>query len=129
MIKRKIAHFRNTRNKGPISAVRNSASETLPPLCHTYSEPSGHEDSEYVWQIIPHLCNTLSKSRLSDPFFGLFWVISEVGGPDYMAKSPIFLILSFFSNYYFDLYSLLLGSHIDDIYRVFFLILTGPPYK
>ena len=53
--------------------------------------------------------------------FGLFWVISEVGSPDYMTKSPIFLNLSFFvSNYYFDLYSLLLGSHIVDIYWVFF---------
>ena len=34
----------------------------------------------------------LSKSRLSDPFFGLFWVISEVGSQIYIANLAIFKI-------------------------------------
>ena len=33
----------------------------------------------------------LSKSRLSDPSFGLFLAISEVGNPDYTAKSAILI--------------------------------------
>ena len=48
------------------------------PLCHTYSEPSGHEDSPGTTFNIPYLFKKLSKSRLSDRFFGLFLVISEV---------------------------------------------------
>ena len=34
----------------------------------------------------------LSKSRLSDPFVGLFCVISEVGSPNYIANLAIFKI-------------------------------------
>ena len=42
------------------------------PLCHTYSEPPGCEDSPGGIQNIPYLYKKLSKSRLSDPFFGCF---------------------------------------------------------
>ena len=46
-------------------------------LCHTYSEPTGHKDSPGGTQNIPYLFKNLSKLQLSDPFFGLFLVISE----------------------------------------------------
>ena len=50
----------------------NSALETLyPPLPHIFWT-LWTEDSEYVWQFIPHLCNTLSKWRLGDQFLGCF---------------------------------------------------------
>ena len=62
------------------------------PLCHTYSEPSGHEGSPGGTQNIPYLFKKLSKSRLSDPFFGLFLVISEVGSQIYIANLAIFNI-------------------------------------
>ena len=39
------------------------------PLCYTYSEPPGCEDSPGGIQNIPYLYKKLSKSRLSDPFF------------------------------------------------------------
>ena len=53
---------------------------------HTYSEPSGYEDSPGSILNIPYLFKNLSKSRLSDPFFGLFLVISEVGSQIYIAN-------------------------------------------
>ena len=59
---------------------------------HIYSEPSGHEDSPGGTQNIPYLFKNLSKSRLSDPFFGLFLVISEVGSQVYIANLGIFKI-------------------------------------
>ena len=59
------------------------------PVCHTYSEPSGHELSPGGTQNIPYLFKNLSKSRLSDPFFGLFLVISEVGSQIYIANLAI----------------------------------------
>merc|ERR1712115_662496 len=40
-------------------------------------------------QNIPYLFKNLSKSRLSDPFFGLFSVISEVGSQIYIANLAI----------------------------------------
>ena len=39
------------------------------PLCYTYSEPPGCEDSPGGIQNIPYLYKKLSKSRFSDPFF------------------------------------------------------------
>ena len=42
----------------------------------------------------------MSKSRLSDPFFGIFLVISEVGSPDYIAKSAIFKIVGVLGDFY-----------------------------
>ena len=50
-------------------------------LCYKkseYSEPSGRENSPGTTFYIPCLFKNLSKSRLSDWFFGLFLVISEV---------------------------------------------------
>ena len=44
---------------------------------------------------MPYLCKKLSKSQLSDPLFGLLLMISEVGSPDYIAKSAIFNIWVF----------------------------------
>ena len=40
-------------------------------------------------QNIPYLYKKLSKSRLSDPFFWPFLVISEVGSPDFIMKSAV----------------------------------------
>ena len=69
----------------PVTGPRRLSS----PLCHTYSEPSGHELSPGGTQNIPYLFKNLSKSRLSDPFFGLFLVISEVGSQIYIANLAI----------------------------------------
>ena len=62
------------------------------PLCHTYSGPPGCEDSPGGIQNIPYGYKKLSKSRLSDPFFLLFLVISEVGSQIYIANLAIFKI-------------------------------------
>ena len=75
--------------------LRPPVSQPLTPpttLCHTYSEPSGHEDSPGGTQNIPYLFKNFSKLRLSDPFFGLFLVISEVGSQIYIANLAIFKI-------------------------------------
>ena len=42
------------------------------PFCNAYSETFGHEDSLCTTFYIPYLFKNLSKSRLSDLFFGLF---------------------------------------------------------
>ena len=42
------------------------------PLCHTYSEPPGHEDSPGGIQIVPYLYKKLITLPLSNPFFGNF---------------------------------------------------------
>ena len=70
------------------------APQVMPPcsaytVYSTYSEPSGHELSPSGTQNIPYLFKNLSKSRLSDPFFGLFLVISEVGSQIYIANLAI----------------------------------------
>ena len=49
-----------------------------------------------IHQVVPkiylftYLFKNLSKSRLSDPFFGLFLVICEVGSQIYIANLAIF---------------------------------------
>ena len=78
-----------SRNKGQLRAAVTWPCRLPTPLCHTYSEPSGHEDSPGGTQNIPYLFKNLSKSRLSDPFFGLFLVISEVGSQIYIANLAI----------------------------------------
>ena len=77
------------RNKGQLRAAVTRPCRLSTPLCHTYSEPSGHELSPGGTQNIPYLFKNLSKSRLSDPFFGLFLVISEVGSQIYIANLAI----------------------------------------
>ena len=81
---------------GSTLAARNSALKTpLPtPLCHTYFGPSRHEDSPGTTWYIAYLFKKLSKSRLSDRFFGLFLVICEVSYI-YIAKTVIFKIWVF----------------------------------
>ena len=78
-----------SRNKGQLRTAVTRPCRLSTPLCHTYSEPSGHEDSPGGTQNIPYLFKNLSKSRLSDSFFGLFLVISEVGSQIYIANLVI----------------------------------------
>merc|ERR1711978_205110 len=80
------------RNKGQLWADVTRPCRLSTPLCHTYSEPSGHEDSPGGTQNIAYLFKNLSKSRNCDPFFGLFLVISEVGSQIYIANLAIFKI-------------------------------------
>ena len=40
------------------------------PLCHTYSEPSGHEDSQGTTFYMPYWLKSLNKSRSRDLFLG-----------------------------------------------------------
>ena len=81
--------FSHSWDKGQIWAAITRPCRLSTPFCHTYSEPSGHEDSPGGTQNIPYLFKNLSKSRLSDPFFGLFLVISEVGSQIYIANLAI----------------------------------------
>ena len=85
-------YFFLSRNKGQLRAAVSRPCRLPTPLCHTYSEPPGHEDSPGGTQNIPYLFKNLSKSRLSDLFFGLFLVISEVGSQIYIANLAIFKI-------------------------------------
>ena len=97
------------------------------PLCHTYSEPSGHEDSPGGTQNIPYLFKNLSKSRLSDPFFGLFWVISEVGSQIYIANLAFFKIWVFSATFWHEItlyISLKYISNIVSIYQFWQIYLT-----
>ena len=64
---------------------------TSTPLCYTYSEPPGCEDSPGGIQNIPYLYKKLSKSRFSDPFFWRFLVIFELGSRIYIVKSVILI--------------------------------------
>ena len=81
-----------SRNKGQLRAAVSQPCRLSTPFCHTYSEPSGHEDSPGGTQNIPYLFKNLNKSRLSDPFLGFFLVISEVGSQIYIANLAIFKI-------------------------------------
>ena len=85
----RLSRFFFSRNKGQLRAAVTRPCRLSTPLCHTYSEPSGHELSPGGTQNIPYLFKNLSKSRLSDPFFGLFLVISEVGSQIYIANLAI----------------------------------------
>ena len=85
----RLSRFFFSRNKGQLRAAVTRPCRLSTPLCHTYSEPSGHEDSPGGTQNIPYLFKNLSKLRLSDPFFGLFLVISEVGSQIYIANLAI----------------------------------------
>merc|ERR550534_894809 len=88
----RLRQFFFSRNKGQLRAAVTWPCRLPTPLSHTYSEPSGHELSPGGTQNIPYLFKNLSKSRLSDPFFGLFLVISEVGSQIYIANLAIFKI-------------------------------------
>ena len=90
-----------SRNKGQLRAAVTRPCRLPTPLCHTYSEPSGHELSPGGTQNIPYLFKNLSKSRLSDPFFGLFLVISEVRSQIYIANLAIFKMRCLASKYNF----------------------------
>ena len=69
----RLRWFFFSQNKGQLRAAVTRPCRLPTPLCHTYSEPSGHEDSPGGTQNIPYLFKNLSKLRLSDPFFGYFW--------------------------------------------------------
>ena len=92
-----------SRNKGQLRAAVTRPCRLSTPLCHTYSEPSGHELSPGGTQNIPYLFKNLSKSRLSDPFFGLFLVISEVGSQIYIANLAIFKIWVFSATFWHEI--------------------------
>ena len=92
-----------SRNKGQLRAAVTRPSRLSTPLCHTYSEPPGHELSPGGTQNIPYLFKNLSKSRLSDPFFGLFLVISEVGSQIYIANLAIFKIWVFSATFWHEI--------------------------
>ena len=57
---------------------------------------AGHEESPGSIQNIPYLQKLLSKSRLCDPFFGVFLVISELGNRIYIEKSEFLIYWVFF---------------------------------
>ena len=62
---------------------------------HQVAMSSGHENSPGSIENIPYLFKNLSKSRLSDCFFGLFLVISEVKIAIF--KISVFLVISIHS--------------------------------
>ena len=71
----RFRYFFSSRNKGPLRAAVTRPCRLSTPLCHTYSEPSGHELSPGGTQNIPYLFKNLSKSRLKlvIRFLGYFW--------------------------------------------------------
>ena len=78
LIRNGLFTTRQMSKRGSSLAARTSALKTPSPLTpypHTYSGPSGHKDSPRTIQNVPYL---LKKLRLSDRFFGIFLVISEV---------------------------------------------------
>ena len=99
----RLRWFFSSRNKGQLRAAVTRPCRLSTPLCHTYSEPSGHELSPGGTQNIPYLFKNLSKSRLSDPFFGLFLVISEVGSQIYIANLAIFKIWVFSATFWHEI--------------------------
>ena len=74
----------------------SSALKTPNPHFRYISEPSGHEDSPGTIQNIPYLFKKISKSRLSDRFFGLYLVTFEV----LHSENSDFKDLSVFGDYY-----------------------------
>jgi len=90
-------------NKGQLWSAITWHCRLSTPLCHTYSEPSEHELSPGGTQNIPYLFKNLSKSRLSDPFFGLFLVICEVGSQIYIANLAIFKIWVFSATFWHEI--------------------------
>ena len=68
----RLRWFFFSRNKGQLRPAVTWPCRLPTPLCHTYSEPSGHEDSSGTTQYLSYLFKILSKLRLSDPFFGYF---------------------------------------------------------
>ena len=89
--------------RGSTSATRYSAFNTPTPLCYTYSEPSGREDSPgSIWNI-PYQFKKMSRLRLSDPFFGLFLVISEARSQIYIANLVIFKIWVFSATFWHEI--------------------------
>ena len=95
----RLSYFFLSWNKGQLWAALTRPCSLSTPLCYTYSEPSGHENSPGDTQNIPYLLKKLSKSRLSDPFFGLFLVISEVGSQIYIVNLAIFQIWVFSASF------------------------------
>ena len=103
-------------NKGQLRAAVTRLCRLSTPLCHTYSEPSGHEDSPGGTQNIPYLFKNLSKLRLSDPFFGLFLMISEVGSQIYIAILAIFKIWVFSATFRHEISLYAIDIDLHDIY-------------
>ncbi len=99
----RLSRFFFSRNKGQLRAAVTRPCRLPTHLCHTYSEPSGHELSPGGIQNIPYLFKNLSKSRLSDPFFGLFLVISEVRSQIYIANLVIFKIWVFSATFWHEI--------------------------
>ena len=95
----RLSRFFLSRNKGQLRAAVTRPCRLSTPLCHTYSEPSGHELSPGGTQNIPYLFKNLSKSRLSDPFFGLFFGDFWGREPDLHSEFSDFQNLSVFSNF------------------------------
>ena len=99
----RLSWFFFSQNKGQLRTAVTRPCRLPTLLCHTYSEPSGHEDSPGGTQNIPYLFKNLSKSRLSDPFFGLFLVISEVGSQIYITNLAIFKIWVFSATFWHEI--------------------------
>ena len=80
-----------------------------------------------ITQNIPYLFKNLSKSRLSDPFFGLFLVISEVESQIYIANLAIFKIWVFSATFWHEI--TLYAIYIDKKrFRTPFLALNFPQH-
>ena len=47
-----------------------------------------------TFKLLLDLLKEMSKSRVSNLFFGPFWLISELGSPDYKVTSAIWVILA-----------------------------------
>ena len=86
-------------SKGQFWAAVTRPCRLSTPLCHTYSELGGHEDSPSSIYNIPYLFKKkLSKSLLSNPFLGYYWwFLSQE--PDLHSEFSDFQNLSVLSNF------------------------------
>ena len=122
-------HFRNFPETLNISSVLENCQNAK-----SFGKGIWHEDSEYVGN--HKIAKQLNKLWLSDPFFRAIFCDFWAREPDYIANISDFLDFScfFFLAIWatFDLYSLLIGSLIDDAYhksilKKFFLALDSKP--
>ena len=82
-------------NKGQLCAAITRPCRLSTPLCHTYSEPPGHEDSPATTFYIPYLLKIWVNRDWASRFLGFFLVISEVWSQTYIANLAIFKIWVF----------------------------------
>ena len=100
-------------NKGQLWAAVPHTCRLSTPLCDTYSEPSGNEDSPGTSPYIPYLIKNVSILRLSELFFGLFcwWFLRSGSILQLFFPSYIVFVINFCSSWNFWIYCKWVSFH------------------